>query len=178
MDESEAKAMNQEQFGILAKKCNSLVALSCLIAEQEAEIAVQKKELRLMAEVEIPEMMMEMEIEEIKTKSGNKVTLETFYNAKIPADKEADAFAFLEETNNDGIIKSKVECAFGKGDEEREIEKRVVEALMELDAPFTQKRGIHHSTLKAFVREQIESGKPLDLEMFGVYVGNKVKIRK
>lgn len=166
-----------EKLGILAKKCNAMVDLNNEIVELETKVAEMKKNFRYENEVAIPEMMMELELEELKLKNGTKLIMEKFYQAKIPEEKEAEAFAYLEETGNDGIIKSKVDMSFGKGDKERELEQKVVEALSKLQVPFNQKRGVHHSTLKAFVREQIEAGQNIDLELFGVYIGNRIKIR-
>ena len=39
-----------------------------------------------------------------------------------------------------------------------------------------QKTHIHAMTLKAFVREQVEGGKKLPFDLFGVYIANKTKI--
>jgi hypothetical protein len=33
-------------------------------------------------------------------------------------------------------------------------------------------------TLKAFVKERMESGKPIDLDMFGAFVANAAEIRR
>ena len=41
-----------------------------------------------------------------------------------------------------------------------------------------QKQGVHVSTLRAFVKEQIQDGKQVPNDMFGVYVANRVTIKK
>ena len=42
----------------------------------------------------------------------------------------------------------------------------------------TQKEKVESSTLRAFVREQIEAGKQIPMETFGVYVANKTIIKE
>ena len=41
---------------------------------------------------------------------------------------------------------------------------------------FKLKEAVHPQTLKAFVREQVETGKELPFDLFGVYIANKTKI--
>jgi len=41
-----------------------------------------------------------------------------------------------------------------------------------------QKTHIHAMTLKAFVRERIESGAPIDLDLFGAHIMNTAEIKR
>jgi len=41
-----------------------------------------------------------------------------------------------------------------------------------------QKRDIHPQTLKAFVRDQVESGNEFPMDVFGAYVGQRANIKK
>ena len=40
------------------------------------------------------------------------------------------------------------------------------------------KTHVHPSTLKAFVKERITDGKPIDLDMFGAFISNAAQIRR
>ncbi len=40
------------------------------------------------------------------------------------------------------------------------------------------KTHVHASTLKAFVKERITDGKPIDLDLFGAYSMNTAEIRR
>jgi hypothetical protein len=40
------------------------------------------------------------------------------------------------------------------------------------------KTHIHPSTLRAFVKERVVEGKPIDLDMFGAFVANAAEIRR
>jgi hypothetical protein len=39
-------------------------------------------------------------------------------------------------------------------------------------------RGVHAQTLKAFVREMMESGATIPLDLFGVHMGRKAVIKR
>jgi len=41
-----------------------------------------------------------------------------------------------------------------------------------------QKEAVHPSTLKAFVKEQIEKGSEIPSETFGIFIGQKTVIKK
>ena len=53
-----------------------------------------------------------------------------------------------------------------------------MQMLNEEDINYENKKAVHPSTLKAFVKEQIERGKSLPLDILGVYVGQKSEIRR
>ena len=160
----------------LMAKAEKLDELDLEIANLEEQLKAMKEEYKKLDEFTLPEMLMSIGMTEIKLEDGTKMTLSQYYSAKIPADKEAEAFKWLEETGQDAIIKSKVDLAFGKG--ESKIEAKVCKALDKLAVAYQRKRSIHPMTLKSFVKECIEEGKPLDAELFGVYIGNQVKIKR
>ena len=148
------------------------------ITSKEEELAVLKEAARKLSEEIIPGILLGCGIETIKLDNGMKVSVSKFYSAKIPDERKDEAFKFLEDSGNDSIIKSEVDMTFGKGEEERELEKKAVALLTESGIPFEQKRGIHPQTLKAFVKEQIESGvENFPMDLFGVYIGNKTKVK-
>jgi len=41
---------------------------------------------------------------------------------------------------------------------------------------YNQKQKVEPMTLKAFVKDQVEQGKQIPFDMFGVYIANKTKI--
>jgi hypothetical protein len=40
------------------------------------------------------------------------------------------------------------------------------------------KTHVHPSTLKAFVKERVTDGKPIDLDMFGAFIANAAQLRR
>ena len=41
-----------------------------------------------------------------------------------------------------------------------------------------QKTHIHAMTLKAFVKERVEKGLPIDIDLFGAYVGRTAEVKR
>lgn len=124
----------------------------------------------------IPEMMMAMGLSEFTTAEGLKITLSKYYSAKIPAEKQAEAFAWLEENGFGGLIKSNYEVPFSRDDHERS--KRFAETLDAAGVDYSLKEAVHPQTLKAWVKEQVESDKPVPTDLFGVYIGNTIKTKQ
>ena len=65
---------------------------------------------------------------------------------------------------------------FGKGDNDQAS--KLVEDLEQNGLAPDQKRKVEPMTLNAFVGEQINKGTDLPTDIFNVYMGNKVKIKK
>ena len=145
------------------------------IGTQERDLALAKLELRELTETTIPDLMREIGLEAFTTSDGEAVSLERFYAAKIPSTREIEAFQWLEDTGNGAIVKNEVLVSMKKS--EQDTVQKAIEALREAGIPFAQKMSVHPATLKAFVKERIESGAPIPLETFGVYIGERITVR-
>ena len=163
------------QIGILV---NSMLTMDKTIEDFETQLKALKEQRKELSDKQIPDLIMEYGLSELKCADGTKVTISRFYSAKIPDDKKGEAFAWLEQTGNDSIIKATVSCAFGKGEKEREKEELVIKALEEVGAQFSQQRGVHPMTLKSFVKEQVENGSDIPHDLFGIFIGNTVKVKR
>jgi hypothetical protein len=97
-------------------------------------------------------------------------------HASIPAARKDEAFSWLRENALDDIIKNDVTVSFGKGQDN--IAGDLVGKLEQDGFNTSQKTYVHSSTLKAFVRERFENGKPIDLDMFGAFVANAAEIKR
>jgi hypothetical protein len=69
-----------------------------------------------------------------------------------------------------------VTVSFGKGEDN--IAGDVVGLLQERGFDPKTKTHVHAQTLKAFVKERITEGKPIDLDLFGAYSMNTAEIRR
>lgn len=159
----------------LTDMANKMITLKRKIGEREDELKKLSEQYRTINEITLPEKMMAIGLLEIKLEDGTRLLVETFYNAKIPDNKADEAFQWLEDHDCGSLIKNKVDVTLGKG--ENEVSKEIVDFLTAKKVAFTHKTSVHPMTLKAFVREQIESGNELDQELFGVYIGNKIKVK-
>lgn len=162
----------------------ALQEIAALATQQrtiEKEITSLEKRLEELSEKHrhlsqglIPEAMMSVGMVEFILKDGTRVEIDKFYAAKIPDDQADGAFAWLRKHGFESIIKREVKCSFGKGEDKSAT--KAMAALIKLGLTPIDKSGVHPQTLKAFVRERMESGEEFPQQMFGVFVGNRTKL--
>jgi hypothetical protein len=145
------------------------------IEEAENRLKQLKSEKHRMSVETIPGLMDEMGVERIDV-DGLTVERKMMVHASIPQDRKEDAFAWLRDNNLDDIIKNDVTCSFGKGEDN--VAGDVVGMLNERGFNPKTKTHVHPSTLKAFVKERVTEGKPIDLDMFGAFIANAAQIRR
>jgi hypothetical protein len=119
--------------------------------------------------------MDEMGVERLDV-DGLTVERRMVVSASIPVDRRDEAYTWLRENHLDDIIKNDVVLSFGKGQDNQAGD--VVGLLKDRGFDPSTKTHVHPSTLKAFVKERITDGKPIDLDMFGAFVNNTAQIKR
>jgi hypothetical protein len=145
------------------------------IEEAEQHLKDLKFKKRKINEEDIPNLMQEMGVESVEV-DGFKIKVRPFVHARIAEDKREEAFSFLRSIGEADIIKNEVIVAFSAGQDNQAG--AVIDDLRQQGYDPAQKTHIHPSTLKAWVRGRVESGKDLDFDTFGVFVGNEAKITR
>jgi hypothetical protein len=156
------------------------------------ELAVQSKELEKqiteasvkLAELQaandkilsghIPTIMATLGLEEFKLQDGSKVTVKQDVKCGISEERKPAAHAWLRENEFDGIIKTNLSLAFGKGEQEAVAKAQKVLAEAGFDAAVSE--SVHNQTLKSFIKEQLAEGTDIPLETFGVFEFKQAKI--
>jgi len=159
----------------ITDSCKKLLETQKKIEATEEELKKLKDVETTLSEQTIPNLMQQAGVELIKLEGGISVEVKPFYSARIPASKSEEAFEWLRDNGHGDLIKNQVSLEFGmKQDNEA---KSIVEELKQKGLPVKQKTTVHPSSLRGFVREQIQDlGKDVPAELFGTYVANKTKI--
>jgi len=110
----------------------------------------------------------------IKLTDGTAVEIKPYYGARIPASRTEEAFDWLRENNFADLIKNNVTLTFGRNEDN--MAKSLVDDLRNKGHNVKQAEKVEPMTLKAFVREQIEKGKDVPADLFGVYVATRTKL--
>lgn len=147
---------------------NSAVSLLDAQAEMQRVIEVLKEateRTRILREETIPNAMQELGIQSLTLSSGQILTIKQEVYASIPKANEYEAFQWLNNNGFGGLIKTEVKTSYGKG--EHDIAASLYQELIDrgLDAKF--KEGVHHSTLKAWLKEQLSEGNNVPMDLFG-----------
>jgi hypothetical protein len=174
----EADALSSVDTGT-GKQLSSLVRnlrnVEQQIEDAEEQLKALKQEKHKLSVENIPALMDEMGVERLDV-DGVTVERKMIVSASIPAARKEEAFAWLRINGLDDIIKNDVTCSFGKGEDN--VAGDVVGLLQERGFDPKTKTHVHPSTLKAFVKERITDGKPIDLDMFGAFISNAAQIRR
>ncbi len=175
-DEADALADVDEGTGKqLSQLVRQLRNIEQQIEDTEQHLKTLKAEKQKLSIESIPNLMDEMGVERLDV-DGVSVERKLIVQASIPVANREEAFEWLRDNHLDDIIKNDVVCSFGKGQDN--LAGDVVGILQEKGFPVTTKTYVHPSTLKAFVKERFENGKPIDLDMFGAFITNAAQIRR
>ena len=164
-------------------KLDQLTILSKMLLDagdkkEQAELRLKeaKENERRLREEAIPLLMFELELTMLKLNDGTTIETSKDVFASITQAKKDAAFKWLEENKFSGLIKTQVEINFPRGD--HELAKKWHHFLKEskkLDVDLQE--SVHPQTLKAFVKEQIQSGNPVPMDLFGVMVVDTTKVK-
>ena len=161
------------------KLSDQVVKLQELEAEllvKEQEYKEMKRKVELVSSEVIPTMMQEMNISTLKLADGTSVEVKPVYGASIPADKKEEAYKWLRENGLGDLIKNEVTVAFGRS-EDNKAQQYAVLAQGQGYEP-VQKLKVEPMTLKALVRERLESGQEMPSDLFNVFTGNRTKVTR
>jgi len=170
-DLSEGIALTtMERVAALVKSAETL---SGEIDTLSVELAEKEEARKKIVRVQLPEIMSELGMAEVKMESGAVVSILDKVNASISEVNRPEAFKWLEEHEYDGIIKTKVLAEFGKG--EMEDAKKAQKALQDAGFMGSLDRNVHPMTLTSFVKERLAAGESLP-ESFSVFEFKEAKI--
>jgi len=146
------------------------------VNELEQKLKNEKRALMKLTDEDLPTMLAEIGLTSMKLDDGSEVTIKPQYGANILVDNRPAAYEWLRENGYDDIIKNTVACTFGRGEDDKAS---AFKSFAEKEGFFAeQNTGIHHTTLRAFVKERIENGDDFPMELFGAYVGQRAIIKR
>ena len=158
----------------LSDKVIELKNLEDEIENAEESLSKLKEKAKYISNIEVPQMMEEMHITKLKLKDGESVEIKKIYGASITPDNQEQAFTWLRNNGLGDIIKNDVTVTFGRGEDNKAATYAVLARGQGYEP--VQKIGVHPQTLKAVVRERLESGQEMPSDLFKTYAGNSTKI--
>tara|TARA_R110002012_G_scaffold96710_1_gene232979 strand:+ start:2348 stop:2926 length:579 start_codon:yes stop_codon:yes gene_type:complete len=168
--------IQEGELSLVSALANKQVELAQELASLEEAVKAKKEEFRATSEQELPEAMQAAGLSELVLSTGEKITIAEFYNAHISKVNQETAYNWLVSNGHAGLIKNEVSLKFAR-DQERIAEETIL-ALKARGLSPEVRQSVHPSTLKAFVKEQLTSGKDIPSEPFGIYIGSKAIIKK
>lgn len=133
--------------------------------------------IKSLVEVEIPNLMRTLGLEEIKLATGHTVKLIPVYSASLAEERKPEGYKWLEDNGYGALVKTKLILEYGKGEEEEEKKKKAKVTLTKQGFEFEEKNDVHHKTLQAFVKERYEKGEQFPEKLFGAFTKTIAQIK-
>jgi hypothetical protein len=157
------------------------------VEEVERELKAQQKGLHRLVNELIPDLMAEIGIDEITTQEGVSVSIRDYYGATLSKGRNETeaghvtrrnhAMQWLRANGHAGIIKNELKATLKE--DEGSYALRIIQHLKEQwGVTMENNENIHPQTLKAFVKEQTETGSDLPMDLFRVTIHKQAKIRR
>jgi hypothetical protein len=176
-EEDQAESITQtNDAASLADQVVKLKQLEDEIKTVEDNLKKLKQKADSLSGEVIPTMMTEMNISTLKLADGSAVEVKPVYGASIPLDKKEEAFNWLRNNGLGDLIKNEITVSFGRNEDNKAADYAVL-AQGQGYQP-AQKLKVEPMTLKALVRERLESGQEMPSDLFNVFAGNRTKITR
>ena len=160
----------------LSEQVLKLRDLEAEVKSDEERIKPKQKEIARISEDVIPTMLSEMGLSQLKLADGSSVDVKPFYSASISVANREKAYKWLRDNGLGDIIKNDVTVSFGRNEDNKAVDYANLAKSHGFEP--TQKLKVEPMTLKALVRERIEAGQEMPMDIFNVYVGNRTKLTK
>lgn len=141
----------------------------------DRELKDEKQALLKLTDEDLPSTMADLGLSKFSLDDGSTVEVKPTYGASILVKDRPAAYDWLRENGFDDIIKNVISCQFGRGEDDQASAFHAFASQQ--GYPADQNESIHASTLKAFVKERIETGEDFPHTLFGAYVGQRAIIR-
>ena len=158
----------------LANQVLKLKSMEDDLAKKEDAIKKLKKDIEVISGEVIPTMMQEMNLSSLKLEDGSSVEVKPVYGASISPAKKEEAFNWLRNHNLGDLIKNEITVSFGRNEDNKAI--AYANLAQGQGYQPVQKLKVEPMTLKALVRERLESGQEMPTDLFNVFAGNRTKI--
>ena len=176
-EEDQAKVITKtENIQSLADQVERLENLNQEIEKKEKDLKQRKKDLEHISGEVIPTMMAEMGLSHLKLMDGSSVDVKPNYSANITIANREAAFNWLRNNGLGDIIKNEILVSFGRNEDNKAADYAAL--AQERGFQPTQKLKVEPMTLKALVRERIEKGVEMPMDIFNVFVGNRTKLTR
>jgi len=172
-------APSNEQLKTISALAARQMKLERELAEINQKAKDVQKQLRQVSEIDLPEAMGEAGIEAFTTSDGANIAVRETLYASFPkaAAKKREAIQWLIDNDLATIVKEDVHVPFDKG----EVEKvgRLVELLEQ--SGFDEYRvveTVNTGTIKAVIKELLQEGKDVPLQLLGAYFVRKAEVKQ
>jgi sulfur transfer complex TusBCD TusB component (DsrH family) len=161
----------------ISRIATSAVHLENMIRMGEEELDKMRTQLNAMRFDQLPSLMLEAGLASFRLTDGSTVSVEDYIQGSLPRDpiQRGSAIIVLEAAGGEALIRNQVVAQFEKREHNKAI--AVAQELQARGLHVRVEQDVHHSTLKAFVREKLKRGEQIAYEKLGIFVGRRATIK-
>ena len=146
------------------------------ISSAEQLLKDKKQALHKITDEQLPEALEEMGLQKFTLTDGAEISVKPIYAASIPKDRKDEAFQWLRDHEFGDLVKNNVTVTFGRGEDE--TAKEFVGLCGSQGFVPSQLEKVEPMTLKAWLRERVEAGDPIPLDLFGAFISQRATIKR
>ena len=168
--------LDDGQLDGVSRLANEAAALEHKLAEQEQAMKETKAALHKITDEQLPEALEEMGLQKFTLTDGSEISVKPIYSASIPRDRREEAFQWLRDHEFGDLVKNNVTVTFGRG-EDADAKEFMNLCGSQGYAP-DQLEKVEPMTLKAWLRERVEAGDAVPLDLFGAFISQRATIKR
>jgi hypothetical protein len=172
LKKTEPSNADLEQLSTLAAR---LFKENKAVEEAEEKLKEAKKAATQTSEKDIPELMAQVGMKTFETKTGLKISIKKVIRASITQAKKIAAHKWIVDNGHGGMLKRSVMVAFNtdQAEEALALRKRL-EGEFDMVKDDTK---VESSTLRAFIKRELEAGHEVPMELFGAHEQKRTTLK-
>ena len=169
-------SLREGELDAVARLATEAGVLQEEISVMEGLLKDKKKALLAITDGQLPDALEQMGLEKFTLTDGSEIATKVFYGASIPRDRRDEAYEWLRDHEFGDLVKNNVTVTFGRGEDE--TAKELIELCGAQGFSPNQSEKGEPMVLKAWLRERVEAGDPIPLDLFGAYISNRATIKR
>ena len=169
-------SLREGELDAVARLATEAGVLQEEISVMEGLLKDKKKALLAITDGQLPDALEHMGLEKFTLTDGSEIATKVFYGASIPRDRRDEAYEWLRDHEFGDLVKNNVTVTFGRGEDE--TAKEFIELCGAQGFMPNQSEKVEPMVLKAWLRERVEAGDPIPLDLFGAYISNRATIKR
>ena len=168
--------LDDGMLAAVSRLAQEAAGLEAEIAEAEKLLKEKKKLLYSITDERLPEALEQMGLQKFTLTDGAEISVKPIYAASIPVARREEAFQWLRDHEFGDLVKNNVTVTFGRGEDE--TAKDFVGLCGAQGFVPSQIEKVEPMTLKAWLRERVEAGDPIPLDLFGAFISQRATIKR
>ena len=165
------------ELAVVVKKANEFIALQAEIATIELILEQKQSAANALKLTILPQLMSDIGLNNFQMNNGATITIKPFYQCSV-SDKDPilkeKALKWLRTNGAGSLIKHEFKAILGVDAEKLVASLRGF--MNKKSIPFKDGQNVNAATLKSFMKEQVEAGKPFPMDIFKGYAGKIAEV--